>query len=152
MAQTISYESDYVRWLEEQVRHLRAGELDRLDREHLLEELEGMSRSERRQLRNRLIVLVLHLLKMRYQPERRSRSWEVTIITQRVDIDLLLRESPSLRPTLESTLNPIYRTARREAAKETGLDITRFPPACPFTIDQVLGEEYWPDAGSSEQP
>ena len=145
MTNPLNYETDYLSWLDTQAQHLRAGELDQLDREHLLEELEGMSRSERRQLRNRLIVLVLHLLKMRYQPARRSRSWTVTIITQRVDISLLLRESPSLRPTLATTLDEIYANARREAAQETGLAIDQFPVDCPFTIDQVVDEDYWPD-------
>jgi len=65
MTERRSYETDYLRWLDDQMQHLRAGSLDQIDREHLLEELEAMSRSERRQLRNRLIVLVMHLLKMR---------------------------------------------------------------------------------------
>lgn len=145
MNHPLNYETDYLHWLDTQAQHLRAGELDQLDREHLLEEIEGMSRSERRQLRNRLIVLVLHLLKLRYQPTRRARSWTVTIITQRVDISLLLRESPSLRPTLAATLDEIYPNARREAAQETGIDIDQFPLHCPFTIDQVVDEDYWPD-------
>ena len=146
MTHPISYESDYLCWLEEQTARLREGQFDRLDREHLLEELESMSRSERRQLRNRLIVLLLHLLKWRYQPERQSRSWSVTIITQRVDIKLLLRESPSLRPTLDSTLKQIYPNARQEAADETGLNVERLPPSCPFTIVEVMDEDFWPDA------
>lgn len=109
-----------------------------------------MSRSERRQLRNRLIVLVLNLLKMQCQPGHRSRSWGVTVITQRIDIKLLLKESPSLRPTLAATLGEIYDTARREAAQETGLALNRFSSTCPFTIDQVLDDEYWPDAGEGD--
>lgn len=150
MTAAASYENDYLRWLDAQAQHLRAGELDQLDRAHLLEELEGMSRSERRQLRNRLVVLLVHLLKLRHQPARHSRSWEVTVITQRVDIKLLLRESPSLRPTLAATLEAAYRAARREAAQETGLASDRFPATCPFTLEQVLDEDWWPapDAGS----
>ena len=150
MTQSTSYETDYLRWLDTQARHLRSGEMDQLDRVHLLEELEGMSRSERRQLRNRLIVLVQHLLKLRYQRQRRSLSWDVTIITQRVDIKLLLKESPSLRPTLAATLGDIYATAHQEAARETGLDIDNFPEQSPFTLDQVLDDEWWPDAVDGE--
>lgn len=150
MTQTTSYHTDYLRWLEDQARHLRAGDLERLDREHLSEELEGMSRSERRQLRNRLIVLVLHLLKMQCQPERRSRSWGVTVITQRIDIKLLLKESPSLRPTLATILDEIYDTARHEAAQETGLVLERFPATCPFSIEQVLDDEYWPGGAEGD--
>jgi hypothetical protein len=145
MTQPASYETDYLRWLDTQAHHLRAGELDQLDRVHLLEEIEAMSRSERRQMRNRMIVLVQHLLEMRHQPQRHSRSWDVTVITQRVDIKLLLKESPSLRPTLTATLDDIYANVRREAARETGLDIGRFPEQCPFSLDQLLDEEWWPD-------
>lgn len=109
-----------------------------------------MSRSERRQLRNRLTVLVQHLLKMRFQPQRRSCSWDVTIITQRVDIKLLLKESPSLRATLAAMLGDVYDNARREAARETGLDIDSFPERSPFTLDQALDDEWWPDAADGE--
>jgi hypothetical protein len=148
MTQSASYEADYLRWLDAQARHLRAGELDQLDRVHLLEEIEGMSRSERRQLRNRLIVLVQHLLKICHQPQRHSRSWDVTVITQRVDIKLLLKESPSLRPSLSATLDDIYTNARREAACETGLDLDCFPEQCPFSIEEVLDDEWWPNVAA----
>jgi len=87
---------------------------------------------------------------MRYQRQRRSLSWDVTIITQRVDIKLLLKESPSLRPTLAATLGDIYATAHQEAARETGLDIDNFPEQSPFTLDQVLDDEWWPDAADGE--
>ncbi|WP_462322820.1 DUF29 domain-containing protein [Halochromatium sp.] len=146
--QTAHDDTDYLRWLETQVSHLRAGQLECLDREQLIEELEAMSRSERRQLRNRLIVLVMHLLKLAHQPEKRSRSWSVTIITQRNDIKLLLRESPSLKSTLPTALVETYPRARQEAAEETGLPITTFPETPPFTLEQVLDEDYWPEPGS----
>jgi hypothetical protein len=151
MTQPANYETDYLRWLDTQAHHLRTGDLDQLDRVHLLEEIEGMSRSERRQLRNRLIVLIQHLLTLRHQPQRRSRRWDVTVITQRVDIKLLLKDSPSLRPTLAEALEDVYTNARREAARETGLDIGGFPEHCPFTLDQVLDDEWWPDAVTVEE-
>ena len=148
MSQAITYDSDYLHWLEGQASLLRAGAFERLDREHLVEELESMSRSERRQLRNRLIVLVMHLLKLQHQPERRSRSWTVTVITQRIDIKLLLRESPSLKHGLSEALAEIYPHARQEAAEETGLPLATFPECCSFTLNQVLEEDFWPgDAG-----
>ncbi|MEA3643411.1 MAG: DUF29 domain-containing protein [Lamprobacter sp.] len=141
-------DTDYLHWLQTQVSHLRTGRLEYLDREHLIEELEGMSRSERRQLRNRLIVLMMHLLKLEHQPEKRSRSWSVTIITQRNDIKLLLRDSPSLKSTLPAALMETYPRARQEAADETGLPLTTFPETLPFSLEQVLDEDYWPEPGS----
>jgi hypothetical protein len=75
----------------------------------------------------------------------------VTVITQRVDIKLLLKDSPSLRPTLAEALEDVYTNARLEAARETGLDIGRFPKHCPFTLDQVLDDEWWPDAVTVEE-
>lgn len=151
MNQAVTYDTDYLCWLDHQASLLRAGAIDRLDRSHLAEELESMSRSERRQLRNRLIVLVMHLLKLQYQPQRRSRSWVVTVITQRIDIKLLLRESPSLKPSLAGVLADIYSRARQEAAEETQLPIDTFPEDCPFTLVQVFDEDFWPgDANESE--
>ncbi|MEA3641496.1 MAG: DUF29 domain-containing protein [Lamprobacter sp.] len=115
--QTVHHDdTDYLYWLQTQVSHLRRGQLECLDREQLIEELEGMSRSERRQLRNRLIVLMMHLLKLEHQPDKRSRSWSVTIITQRNDIKLLLRDSPSLKSTLPIALVDTYPRARKEAS------------------------------------
>lgn len=151
MNQAVTYDADYLCWLDHQASLLRTGAFDRLDRAHLAEELESMSRSERRQLRNRLIVLVMHLLKLHYQPQRRSRSWVVTVITQRIDIKLLLRESPSLKPSLADLLADIYSRARQEAAEETRLPTDTFPENCPFTLEQVFDEDFWPgDANESE--
>jgi hypothetical protein len=140
-----SYENDYLRWLDAQAEHLRAGELDQLDREHLLEEIEAMGRSERRQVRNRLMFLIQSLLKMRHRPQHPSRTWDVSVMAQRVEIKLLMKESPSLRPPLAAALDEIYTQARREAAGATRLDVACFPEQCPFTLlEQVLDGEWWP--------
>ena len=139
------YEQDYLGWLEQQKSLLANQAWEHLDREHLLEELEGMSRSEHRQLLNRLIVLLVHLLKWQCQPQRQSRSWSVTIITQRNDIRLLLRESPSLKHTLAEKLKQSYPKARMEAAEETGLLLSEFPQVNPFTLEQILDENFWPE-------
>lgn len=151
MTQAIQYEADYLQWLETQAAHLRAGRLAQIDREHLLEELEGMSRSERRQLHSRLIVLLMHLLKLQYQPHRQSRSWTITVITQRNDIKFLLRESPSLKATLRSVFMACYPRARQEAAEETRLPLSVFPEEAPFSLEQALDEDYWPDSLSADR-
>ena len=94
------YEEDAVVWMERQIELLRLRKFDQLDLENLLEELEGMVRSERRGLRSRLEVVMLHLLKYQFQPARRSRSWLATLGEQRRKVSLILEDSPSLRRTL----------------------------------------------------
>jgi Domain of unknown function DUF29 len=91
------YDTDYVAWLEEQAAHLRAGRLAALDIENVAEELEGLARSYRRELANRLETLILHLLKWDHQQEQRSNRWRSTVAKQRSRIRRLLKDSPSLK-------------------------------------------------------
>src|SRR6185503_17055659 len=93
----VTYDEDFFAWTEEQARLLRAGEFSRLDIENLGEEIEDMGRSIRRELRNRLALLTMHLLKWRYQPGHQSPSWSATIREQREQIAELFEESPSLK-------------------------------------------------------
>lgn len=95
------YDEDLLAWAERQADHLRAGQLDRLDVEHLIEELEAMAGNLRRELKNRLRILLAHLLQWQAQPKRRSRSWAATIAEQRDQIEALLEENPSLRRSLD---------------------------------------------------
>jgi hypothetical protein len=114
---------------------------------HLAEELEDMGKSNRRALLNRLQVLVMHLLKYRHQPHLRSRSWEMTIRNQRDVIQDLLQESPSLSTILNEPdkLAQAYIRAMRDAVAETGLSPNTFPSDCPFTLEQLLDPEFWPE-------
>lgn len=141
-----SYEQDYYLWFVDQARLLRSGMWQQVDVEHLAEELEDMGKREKRALRSRTVVLLAHLLKYAYQPERRSPSWNGTIREQRKQLSELLRDSPSLRPRLEEDLEDGYVSARLLAAGETGLPETVFPPNCPFTLEQLLDEHFWPEA------
>ena len=97
----ISYESDFYGWTQEQAALLRAGRLADLDIENLIEEVETMGRSEKRELESRLTILLLHLLKWKYQEVRRGRSWELSIIEQRLKFDQILEENPGLKPKLD---------------------------------------------------
>ena len=133
------YEEDYVAWIERQVALLRAGRLGEVDLPHLIEELEGMARKERSELRSRLEVLLLHLLKRDHQPRRRSRSWDATIVKQRLRIPDLLDDSPSLRYGLEDAARRAYPGAVRRAAAETGLKPGDFPAEPPYGLGEVLG-------------
>ncbi len=141
----IAYDNDFFAWTEEQARLLREGELTDLDVENLAEEIESMGRSVRRELRNRLTVLIMHLLKWRHQPMFRSRSWSGTIREQRKQVLSLVAESPSLSSLLASELSEIYSAALAKAASETGLADSSFPAKCLFTPEQILSEDFLPE-------
>jgi hypothetical protein len=120
---------------------LRRGHLTAIDVDHLVEELETMGARERRELTNQLKVLLAHLLKWRTQPERRGRSWRATITEQR----LSLQDLPDDNPSLDEQLRTAYRLGRLLAIKETELDDDAFPDTCPFNLDDVLTEDRYPD-------
>jgi hypothetical protein len=141
----VDYEEDFFAWTAEQARLLRAGELSALDIANIAEEIESLGRSDRRELGNRLTVLLMHLLKWQNQPDMRSNSWSATIREQRRQIDRLLRESPSLRPFVAAELTEAHRNAREDAVEETGLAETEFPTGCPFTLDEVLSRSFLPE-------
>ena len=132
------YEQDYVAWLDQQVRHLRAGRFVALDVEHVAEELEGLMSGERRELENRLEVLIHHLLKWDHQPDQRSNRWRATVQEQRTRIRRLLRFSPSLKPEVEPMTQEVYPDAVEQAAIETGLSESAFPQTLPYTIEQIF--------------
>jgi hypothetical protein len=139
------YDLDFYAWINKNVALLRDGRLSEIDAEHIAEELESMGKRDRRQLRSRLQVLVMHLLKWQYQPDKQSKSWLVTLDYQRDEIETLLLDSPSLRPELEKALETIYPKALRDACRETGLPKTAFPSLCPFTIEEILNQEFFPE-------
>ncbi len=140
------YTDDFHAWTQEQAALLRTGRLRDVDAEHLAEEIESMGGSERQALSSRLTELLLHLLKWRHQPERRGSSWVASINKQRIGIDALLDESPSLRHQLPERFQRAYGKVRRYAAVETRLPMNTFPDACPFTVEQTLDPEFWPDS------
>jgi hypothetical protein len=135
------YDEDLLAWAERQVAHLRTGQLDRLDVEHLIEELDAMAGRLRRELKNHLRILLAHLLKWQAQPKRRSRSWASTIAEQRDQIAALLEENPSLRQDLDETARSAYPRAVRLAAIATGLPRHAFPPELPYAAAHILGDD-----------
>ena len=147
MSETARYETDFHAWAMQNARLLREGKLTQLDAEHIAEELEGMSASERRELLNRLQVLLLHLLKYQYQPERRSKSWLLTMSHQRTAIERLLEQSPSLTGLLDAgTLTRVYSKAVRDTVIETDLERHLFPVECPYRLEQILDEDWLPES------
>ena len=143
---TTTYETDFYLWTQQQAALLRQGEFNRvaLDFANIAEEIESMGRRERHSIRSYLSNVIMHLLKWRYQPERRGTSWRSSINNGRYQLEELLDESPSLKPQLASLAQKAYLNARRIAADETGLPPTTFPETCPFTLDEITGD-YWPD-------
>lgn len=145
MAKTLDqpslYDTDYVAWLEEQVAHLRAGRLAALDVENVALELESLMSSERRELANRLEVLIHHMLKRDHQPEQRSNRWRATVAEQRRRIRRLLQDSPSLNREVEAACHTAYADAVEAAAIETGLSEDAFPSALPYPVEQIFERE-----------
>lgn len=141
----INYEQDFYGWTQEQAALLRAGRLADLDIENLIEEIETMGRSEKRELESRLIVLLQHLLKWKYQDVRRGRSWELSIIEQRLKFDETLDENPGLKPKLDEVLVKAYKFAVIQASRETKLSIKVFPESCPWTFEQITDAAFYPD-------
>jgi hypothetical protein len=88
---------------------------------------------------------LLHLLKWRYQPTHRAPSWRRSIRQARDAIADVLEDSPSLRDYPTGRLPLAYRRARRDAVEETGLPPATFPDPCPWTVEQVLDEDFWPE-------
>jgi hypothetical protein len=143
----VSHGQDFYAWSRQQALLLRQGRFGELDVGYLAEEVEDMGGSVRRELGSRLEVLLMHLLKWRFQPSYQGKSWMLTIAEQRRRIEKLVRKNPSLRPELEESVLDAYEDARHTAAIETGLDISIFPEACPWTCGQVLDSEFWPADG-----
>lgn len=140
-----TYDKDVNAWAQEQARLLRARRFDLLDVEHLAEEIEDVGKSEQRELASRMAVLLAHLLKWQFQPERRSRSWENTIKLQREALHRRLHKTPSLRPMLNDPewQGEMWVDARLAATQETGL--TDFPSTCPWSLqDEVLADHWLP--------
>jgi len=139
------YETDFYTWTQQQVSLLKTQQWEQLDTVNLIEEIETLGRRERQELRNRLGVLLGHLLKWQFQPEKRSNSWLGTIREQRVQIKLLLQDSPSLKPYLDEVFFTVYELGLALAIRETELGEQVFPEICPYTLDQTLNPEFLPN-------
>ena len=147
-----SRDDGFVAWLNGQAALLRRGAFDRLDVDALAEELEDMAKAERRELENRMKVLLHHLLKWKFQPDRRSRGRLLTMNEQRDQIATLLRDSPSLRHDVPWAIRESYPVAVRRASDETGLPPDTFPAQCPYAPDPVLSYDFRPGIAWDEPP
>jgi len=140
-----TYDVDFHAWANEQATLLRAGRLAEIDVEHIAEEIETLGRGERRELVNRLSVLLLQLLKWNHQPEGRGKSWELTIKEQRRQLTRHLRDNPSLGAWTDQAMADAYGDAVLRAELEMNLPRDMLPQGCPCRFEQAMDEAFWPD-------
>ena len=140
------YDRDFYAWANEQAGLLRAGRLSEADIEHIAEEIESLGKSEKRELVSRLTVLLAHMLKWRFQPVLRGKSWDLTLEEQRNQLTDHLTDNPSLKSSLGETIVTAYRNAILRASRETGLDRGEFPAACPWSFEQISDPNFYPEA------
>jgi len=139
------YDEDILAWATEQARLIRARQFDRLDIAHIADEIEDVGKSEKRELASRMAVLLVHLLKWQFQPERRGASWEVSIRHQRQRIGLALKAAPSLKTVLRDPdwCRAAWLDGIDRAAQETGLDEATFSEACPWDMATQVPKDGW---------
>lgn len=139
-----AYEEDLAMWYQRQASLLRERRFDEIDLQNLIEELEVAGRNLRRELHSRVRVLLMHLLKCQFQHERISGSWRGTLAEQRDEIFDLIKDSPSFAPIVMEVAVTEYPKAVHRAAAETGLPESSFPPANPYSRDQLLDRHFIP--------
>lgn len=138
------YDRDFAEWLAVTVKQLRAEDYSSVDWANLIEEIEDMSKRERKALKGNLVVILQHLLKWQYQPEVRSGSWKASIREHRRRIADDLKDSPSLKPYLEAVFAECYAAALAQASDETDLPTAVFPADCPYSPELALDAEFLP--------
>jgi hypothetical protein len=146
------YETDFYAWTIEQAKFLKDGVWDCLDISNLVEEIESLGKQQRQELRNRLGILLGHLLKWEFQPSHRSKSWLATIREQRRRVRDLLEESPSLKPYFPEVLEKAYQDGVDLAVRETSLNYNHFPQECFYSLEQVLDSSFFPGQKLESDP
>lgn len=139
------YEQDYYLWLQETVKTLDERRLSELDIQNLIAEIADMGINQKKSVKSNLIVIIWHLLKYKYEPERRSKSWQLTLLEHRDRLIEDFENSPSLKPYFYQIFDQCYHKAKQKASIETGLPLSTFPDMCPFTTEEILNLEYLPE-------
>ncbi len=139
------YDSDFYAWTQAQADLLRQREWDSVDIDNLLEEIESLGRRERRELSSRLALVLGHLLKWQFQPNRRSNSWQATLREQRRQLRKVIKDNPSFQPKLPEFLTDAYESGLLLAVQQTNLDESTFPPVCPYSLEQVMDDRFLPE-------
>ena len=139
------HDEDVYGWAIHTANLLRNKEMNEVDFENIIEEMEVLGRSEQHELKNRLSLVIMHLLKWQYQSEKRTRSWKLTLEEQRLQASACLEVSPSLKSQLDEILRNAYKIGKIKALKETELDETVFPQQCPYTFEEIMSDTFYPE-------
>ena len=137
-----AYEDDFYPWTQEKGARLRAGDLSALDLANLAEEIESLGRSEFNSLVGAWRVILLHMLKFDHQPDKKTRSWAISIAAQRKEVEFILKDNPGLKRRLDEALERAYHGARLGASKETRLRLKRFPETCPYSLEDIRSRPF----------
>lgn len=132
------YEEDFSKWANNQARFLKRGEFERLDMDNLIEEIADLSKREKQRLTSYLEVLLMHMLKVKFQHEKHTSSWDRSIKVASHKAQKTLSENPSLKQKLKEIVDDAYFSARLEAVDETGLDESKFPEKCPWSLKDIF--------------
>lgn len=141
------YDQDFCLWIEQTIKQIEAQDFDKIDWDNVIEELDSLGKSDKRELKNRLVVLLEHLLKLAYwetEREYNQRNWKGTIREQRRQILLLLEDSPSLKPLFFDSMNKCYSDARKIVLDKTNLSDNTIPLDIPFPVKDILNDDYLP--------
>lgn len=150
---TTLYEKDFYLWTQTTAELLKQQKFDAVDWDNLIEEIETLGRSEKRAVRSHLVILLQHLLKWQFQPERRSSSWQNSIDNARDELAELLADNPSLSGSfLLESLPEVYSKARKKASDETTIYLENFPEECPYSLSEILHPEFLPERMSEKSP
>lgn len=145
MTKVVHYETNFYDWALYNAQLLREGRFSEIDVEHIAEELESLGKKDRREIISRFKILLGYLLKWQYQPDYRGRSWRGSIIEQRSEIKDLIAENPSLKPYQQEAVITAYPKAVGLATQETGLNVNVFPSTCPYTMKEILDDQFFPE-------
>ena len=132
------YNKDFNAWLHDQIHMIKTKDFKHLDIDNLLEEMETLGNSNPHAIESHMIIILMHMLKQKYQPDKSSKSWRDSIKNAQIQIEWILKYNPSLKNHPSSILDKCYRSARREASKETKIELRKFSEECPWTIKEVL--------------
>jgi len=140
------HDLDFYLWTQQTAQVLRSGNFSQIELDDLIEEVEDMGNSQKDALESNLIRVIQHLLKWKYQPEKRSNSWKASITEHSLRLNRAFKKSPSLRRYFDQVLDECYSDARLIISRETGLDLSAFPPQCPFNSEDILDPQYLPES------